>query len=160
MLEKEDAVQRAPQDAQAWLDLGVKQQENEREHKAIEALTRALELDQTLLPAWLALAISHSNEGSRQDVYRTIREWIKQNSDYAAVSSKYQLESEEESWNNLKAMKEQVIACLLEMANTQTDAGLDADVQVALAVVLSTSEVGDVMGGFEHSRLPAISLGL
>jgi len=99
-----------------------------------------VELDPSLLPAWLALAISHSNEGNRQAVYRTIREWIMHNSSYALVSNKYDLQTEAESWNGMKAMREQVIVCLLEMANTQTDVGLDADVQVALAVLLSTSE--------------------
>ena len=38
VLEMEAAVQRDPLNAQAWFQLGVKQQENEREQKAVQAL--------------------------------------------------------------------------------------------------------------------------
>ena len=51
-------VQRDPANASVWFNLGVKQQENEREGKAIQALRRALELEPGHLPSWLALAIS------------------------------------------------------------------------------------------------------
>ena len=46
VLELEAAVQRDPTDALRWYELGVKQQENEREQKAVQALRRALELEQ------------------------------------------------------------------------------------------------------------------
>ena len=68
----EAAVQRDPLNAHAWFQLGVKQQENEREGKAIQALRRALELDPTHLPSWLALAISHTNEGNRHGTYEAM----------------------------------------------------------------------------------------
>ena len=55
-------MQRDPANAQAWFQLGVKQQENEREGKAIQALRRALELDAAHLPSWLALAISQTGQ--------------------------------------------------------------------------------------------------
>ncbi|KAL9936915.1 hypothetical protein V8E36_004150 [Tilletia maclaganii] len=49
VLEREAAVQDDPTNAaQAWYDLGVKQQENEREGLAISALHRAVQLDPKL----------------------------------------------------------------------------------------------------------------
>ncbi|KAG8887577.1 hypothetical protein FRB98_009419 [Tulasnella sp. 332] len=142
VLEKEAAAQRDPANASAWLDLGVKQQENEREDNAIEALDRAVELDPTLLPAWLALAISHTNEGNRYEATRAIRQWISHNDQYAGVSAKYNVKDEafERAAVNVKAMRSELIDCLLDMANTPVGEGLDADVQVALAVLLNTSE--------------------
>lgn len=144
MLEKEAAVQRNPKSASAWLDLGVRQQENEREDKAIEALSRAVELDPTLLPAWLALAISHTNEGNRYEANRAIRQWIAHNDQYAGISGKYNVKDEafERVAVNVKAMRSELVDCLVDMANAPVNAGLDADVQVALAVLLNTSEVG------------------
>ncbi|KAL9711601.1 hypothetical protein Ac2012v2_004672 [Leucoagaricus gongylophorus] len=54
VLELEAAVQRDMTKARAWYELGVRQQENEREHQALQALKRAVELDPTHLPSWLA----------------------------------------------------------------------------------------------------------
>ena len=57
-LELEAAVQRDSKNVQAWFALGVKQQDSEREQKAIDALSRAVELDPEYVPSWLALGIS------------------------------------------------------------------------------------------------------
>lgn len=76
MLQTEAAVQRNPNDASAWFELGVKQQENEREDKAIQALSRALELEPTHTAALLALAISHTNENNRAGTLGAIERWI------------------------------------------------------------------------------------
>lgn len=142
VLEKEDAVTKNPNDAQAWLELGVRQQENEHEDKAIEALTQAVELDPTLLPAWIALAISHTNEGSRHAAYSAIRQWILHNDRYRAVSEKFNLRDESGANKSLHDVRGELIECLLEMANVMMpEWALDADVQVALAVLLNTSEV-------------------
>ncbi|KAG9010417.1 hypothetical protein FRB93_004257 [Tulasnella sp. JGI-2019a] len=140
VLEKEAAIQRDPSNANAWLDLGVRQQENEREEEAIDALTRAVELDPTLLPAWLALAISHTNEGNRFEANRAIRQWISHNEQYSTISARYNVK-EESAERNVRAMRSELIDCLLDMANAMhVGGGLDADVQVALAVLLNTSE--------------------
>lgn len=146
VLEKEAEVQRNPQSAAAWLALGMKQQENEREDKAIAALRRALELDSTLLSAWLALAISHTNEGSRHDAYQALQQWIDNNDQYKDVSAKYQGRSdgrEESEFVSMREKGEKLVNCLIEMAMRGQEMGVDADVQIALAVLLNASEVCD-----------------
>ena len=75
-------MQREPKNANRWYDLGVKQQENEREQKATQALRKALELDPDLLPAWLALGVSLTNEGNRAGASNAIKEWIERNKRY------------------------------------------------------------------------------
>ena len=82
VLELEAAVQRDPTDASAWYELGVKQQENEQERKAIQALRRAAALDPAHLPTWLALAVSYTNDSDRTETCLAVNEWVERNERY------------------------------------------------------------------------------
>jgi peroxin-5 len=141
----EAVVQRDPSNSRAWYDLGVKQQENEREQQAISALRRSLELDPTHLPSWLALAISYTNEGDRRGTYEAIQNWIKYNGAYRSIVDAYQVGDGGES--NGSDHFQKLIGCLIAMARglsrpgTGGDDEVDADVQIALAVLLNTNEV-------------------
>jgi peroxin-5 len=122
--------------AKAWYDLGVKQQENEREQKALQALERAVELDPTHLPSWLALAISYTNDNNRQGTYDAVEEWVKRNERYASIpydSSK--------SAKNMNERYSRLVDQLIAMARSDTNGDIDADTQIALAVLLNTNEV-------------------
>lgn len=137
----EAAVQRNRTDAQAWYQLGVKQQENEREQKAITALRRALELDPTHLPSWLALAVSHTNEGNRLQTYHAIRQWVDHNKKYrSAVDEFYSVNPEREDMTNAERF-ESLAQCLMVMARGDVSGEIDADIQIALAVLLNANEV-------------------
>ncbi|KAG8918405.1 hypothetical protein FRC01_001874 [Tulasnella sp. 417] len=144
ILQKEAYVQRHPHDAQAWFELGVRQQENEREGRAILALQRALELDPTLLPAWLSLATSHTNEGNRQEACNALQQWIIHNEQYKIISAKYHLLSQpSQGFVSMREKREALVNCLIEMATRASEVGvqgIDADVQIALAVLLNTSD--------------------
>ena len=145
VLAMEAVVQRDPSNARAWYELGVKQQENEREQQAISALRRSLELDPTRLPSWLALAISYTNEGDRRGTYEAIQNWIKYNEAYLEIVGAYQAGDGGES--NGTDQFQKLIGCLIAMARgpsrpgTGGDDEVDADVQIALAVLLNTNEV-------------------
>jgi len=144
VLEMEAAVQRDPANARAWYELGVKQQENEREQQAIWALQRALDLDPTHLPSWLALAISYTNEGDRQGTYEAIRSWVRHNETHRDVVAAYEAGNGPES--NSPDEFQKLIGCLIVMARGVSQSGngsavVDADVQIALAVLLNTNEV-------------------
>ncbi|KAJ3537512.1 hypothetical protein NM688_g6677 [Phlebia brevispora] len=152
VLELEATVQRDPHNASAWFELGVKQQENEREQKAIHALRRALELDPTYLPAWLALAVSHTNDGNRVGAYEGIREWVTRNNQYATAVEAYRTShaidgdaTQTEKFNNL-------IDCLITMARSDASGQIDADIQIALAILMNTNEVS--FSAFETFSLP------
>jgi peroxin-5 len=134
-------VLRDPEDAQAWFDLGVKQQANEREDKAIQALRRAVELDPSLLAAWLELAVSYTNEGKRSHAYDAIEDWITRKEIYANAVRRWK---ESEAGSSSKADRAQdLIGCLIEMARSVPGGAIDADVQIALGVLLNTSEVSE-----------------
>ncbi|KAF9529189.1 hypothetical protein CPB83DRAFT_869092 [Crepidotus variabilis] len=140
VLELEAAVQRNVNDAGAWYDLGVKQQENEREHKALQALERAVELDPTHLPAWLALAISYTNDNNRQGTYDAIYEWVSRNAKYEQAVSRFRALNPDSADLTLADQYSQLIACLITMATSDVNGDVDADTQIALAVLLNTNE--------------------
>ncbi|KAJ1667218.1 hypothetical protein GGF38_002799, partial [Coemansia sp. RSA 25] len=85
ILALESAVMQSPQDAQAWLQLGLKQQENEQEQAAIAALRKAISLDASSLDAHLALAVSYTNEGYQMDAYDELHEWVSRHDRYKAL---------------------------------------------------------------------------
>lgn len=145
----EASVQRDPTDPKAWFELGVKQQENEREHKAIQALERALDLDPTHLPSWLALSVSQTNEGNRTGTYNAIRQWVDRNGQYASVLAQHH-RKEPEHADHTAATKEEfdrLVECLIAMARSDGTKGeINADVQIALAIILNTNEVSALCG--------------
>ncbi|TKY86347.1 hypothetical protein EX895_004496 [Sporisorium graminicola] len=158
VLEKEAAVQQDPYNASAWYDLGVKQQENEREVQAIAALRKALELDSNLKDAWLALAVSYTNENDRTAAYEAIEKWIERNDKYrevaqrasthaaaAAASTKQRERSDSVSSHSTSAsiveQHTRLTDLLISMVRSGGERGeIDADVQVALGVIFNSSE--------------------
>ncbi|KAI0949348.1 hypothetical protein AcW1_008987 [Taiwanofungus camphoratus] len=140
VLELEAAVQRDPTNALRWFELGVKQQENERERKAVQALRRALELDPSHLPSWLALAVSHTNEGNRLGAYTAIREWVDRNERYHATVEQFRALNVETPEMTRAERFESLTQCLISMARANMSGEIDADIQIALAVLLNTNE--------------------
>ncbi|KAJ7497473.1 hypothetical protein FB451DRAFT_1386718 [Mycena latifolia] len=140
VLELEAVVQRNMTDASAWFDLGVKQQANEREKQALQALTRAVELDPSHLAAWLALAISHTNDGNRAATHDAIRNWVDRNERYRDAVSQYRASHPDNSYAPLPEQFGSLIQCLIAMARSDTTGAVDADIQIALAVLLNTNE--------------------
>lgn len=138
-------------DAAAWLALGIKQQENEREHKALQALQRATELDPSHLPAWLALAISYTNDGNRLETYNSIREWVNRNDKYNASVIQFRRQISDESKASMTERYAYLIQCLIAMARSDPEGEIDADTQIALAVLLNANEVWSFM--FRHPAL-------
>ncbi|EJU04384.1 TPR-like protein [Dacryopinax primogenitus] len=138
VLEKEAAVQRDPTNAAAWYELGVKQQENEREQKAIQALQRAVELDPEYIDAWLALAVSLVNEADRRQAYDAIEAWIERNARYRGT----QKPTSTVASNTQKMAERQdlLMRQLIAMACDVPEGEIDADVQIALGVLFNINE--------------------
>ena len=142
MLELEAEVQRDPLNVSAWFELGVKQQENEREQKAISALQRAVDLDPTYLAAWLALAISHTNENQRSAADDTIEQWITRNEKYKSIVADHRSAFQAKRDDSILQREKHsaLIECLMSIARSG-NGEIDADVQIALAVLLNSSDV-------------------
>ncbi|KAI0358408.1 TPR-like protein [Trametes cingulata] len=140
VLELEAAVQRDPTNAARWYELGVKQQENEREQKAVQALRRALELDPTHLPSWLALGVSHTNEGDRAGACNAIQEWVNRNERYAAAVAQFRALNPERAGASQAEKLTDLMHCLMSIVRENAGGEIDADIQIALAVLLNTNE--------------------
>jgi peroxin-5 len=146
ILAREAAVQESPSNPLAWLSLGLKQQENEREELAIRALQRALELDPTLGEAWLALAVSYTNDNVRGKAYDAIERWVESKGEYESVIEHHRERaggaSAREAGQVLNSQRHAYLTGLLvDMARAGGgESGVDADVQIALGVLFNASE--------------------
>ncbi|XP_026869338.1 PEX5-related protein isoform X4 [Electrophorus electricus] len=78
----EAAILQDPQDSEAWQVLGTTQAENENEQAAIVSLQRCLELHPNNLQALMALAVSMTNTGMKQEACEALLGWLKHNQKY------------------------------------------------------------------------------
>ncbi|ORX66971.1 TPR-like protein [Linderina pennispora] len=131
----ETSVTQNPQDAQAWLELGLKQQENEREESAIAALRKAIQLDPNGLDAHLALAVSYTNEGYQMDAYDELHEWIAHHDRYKSLIPA----TAPENMTSANTRKDYVQDLYIQAARMTPGQDWDPDVQVALGVLFNIS---------------------
>jgi peroxin-5 len=124
-------VQQNPSDHEAWYALGLKQQENEREDQAIRALAKVIDLDPDYRPAYLALAVSYTNEATHEKARVMLGKWI----DMANVDSM----SESEGSADLQG-HQGLVDRLIDLARRSPEE-VDPDVQIALGVLFNSSEV-------------------
>ncbi|KAF9272895.1 hypothetical protein BGZ68_001995 [Mortierella alpina] len=136
ILALEAAVQKDATDAAAWHQLGLRQQENERETMAIAALQKAVEANPKELNAWLALAVSYTNENCRVDAYDALQSWVENSDQYKGVLGSVQ----GGKGRSAQARHEYVTGLFLEAARTNPGENLDPDVQIALGVLFNVSE--------------------
>jgi len=141
VLELEAAVQNDPTDHEAWYALGLKQQENERESAAILALGKVVQLDPDYRPAYLALAVSYTNEGELRMANRMMEKWINLAPMASQLSSGLSTETDhdEGDWRDAQDV---LIERLIGLARMNPEE-LDPDVQVALGVLFNSGEQYD-----------------
>jgi peroxin-5 len=125
-------VQHDPSDHEAWYALGLKQQENEREDQAIRALSKVIDLDPDYRPAYLALAVSYTNEGTHQKARVMLDRWIQMAQNGGPVTETDDLAA---AFNH-----QQLVERLIDLARTSPEE-VDPDVQIALGVLFNSSEV-------------------
>ena len=138
VLEHEAAVQEDPKDASKWYNLGLRQQENERETQAIAALHEALKIDPAMKEAWLALAVSYTNENDRDEALEALDRWIKVNDKYQAVVQSYQQARGRQGQDRHRQLANMLLAMARSRAQDISEP-VDADVQVAMGVLFNAS---------------------
>ncbi|KAI9262031.1 hypothetical protein BY458DRAFT_439385 [Sporodiniella umbellata] len=134
ILATEARVQLQTSDSGAWKELGLKQQENERDAAAIAALKQAVKLNPSALDAWMALAVSYTNENCRSDAYDSLEQWIANHNQYRHLSQKH-------GQTNIRPENRHahITSLFIEAARSSPGAEMDPDVQVGLGVLFNVS---------------------
>lgn len=157
VLQHEAAVLARPTDSSAWLSLGLKQQENERDDMAAQALLQCVGLDPMCGQAYLALSVSYTNEGRLREAHDVLERWVDVVNGRPPRESATGSMVEQGLGSGLDAATEpitresrhrQLAAELIDMVQRgaqgkQGDDVVDADVQVALGVLFNASEVSN-----------------
>ncbi|GAA6102537.1 PEX5-related protein isoform X1 [Tachysurus ichikawai] len=141
----ESAILQDPQDSEAWQVLGTTQAENENEQAAIVSLQRCLELHPNNLQALMALAVSLTNTGMKQEACEALLGWLRHNPKYkhhlknsnnlqGSPSSRHLSLSAPTACSLLPEVKE----LFLEVAQQNPDT-IDPDLQTGLGVLYNLS---------------------
>ncbi|OCF61522.1 hypothetical protein L486_01170 [Kwoniella mangroviensis CBS 10435] len=134
VLELEAAVQNSPSSFEAWYNLGLKQQENEREESAILALSKTIQLEPDYRPAYLALAVSYTNESEIEAACTMLDKWISLGEGLGTNASRVDAQEGGKLRDRAK-----LIERLIDVAR-QDPENVDSDVQVALGVLFNATE--------------------
>ncbi|XP_076009233.1 PEX5-related protein [Genypterus blacodes] len=144
----EAAVLQDPQDSEAWQVLGTTQAENENEQAAIVSLQRCLELHPNNQTALMALAVSLTNTGMRQDACEALLRWLRHNPKYkhllkgkphlmASPNSQRRM-SHAANMSRHESLQPDVKELFLEAVQQNSDS-VDPDVQTGLGVLYNVS---------------------
>ncbi|CAO3591675.1 unnamed protein product [Absidia cylindrospora] len=118
-------------DAASWNEMGMDLQETEQDVAAIDAFRHALDLDTTMLDAWLNLAISYTNEHQRGSVYDCLEAWLQHNDKYQHLCNP----SNDVMMDRNTALIERFILAARCAPGDTTANDIDADVQVILGIL-------------------------
>jgi peroxin-5 len=142
ILKLEALVEKDPTNTGAWFELGKKQQENENDSNAIAALQKSIALDPQNLEAYLAIAVSFTNENMTFEAYNSITDWINNNPIYSNIDGPTPLSSMQRH--------EMLVQSLVHAAMSNPGQDLDPNVQLALGVLFNiSSEYSKAIDCFE-----------
>ncbi|XP_075878888.1 PEX5-related protein isoform X2 [Nelusetta ayraudi] len=145
----EAAVLQDPHDSEAWQVLGTTQAENENEQAAIVSLQRCLELHPNNLAALMALAVSLTNTGMRNDACEALLRWLRHNPKYkhllkgkshlmASPNSQRRMSQAPNLTRHESSLLPEVKELFLETVQNNSDS-IDPDLQTGLGVLYNLS---------------------
>ncbi|CAI9740986.1 peroxisomal targeting signal 1 receptor-like isoform X2 [Octopus vulgaris] len=137
----EAAVQKDASHAEAWQYLGTTQAENEREPAAIAALKKCLELQPDNLTAWMAIAVSYTNEYQQLQACSALKSWLAHNPQYSHLAPISEIKPGSASTASSMASKNQMMEIrdlYIEAARLSPNK-IDPDVQCGLGVLFNLS---------------------
>ncbi|XP_046703678.1 PEX5-related protein isoform X2 [Silurus meridionalis] len=141
----EAAILQDPQDSEAWQVLGTTQAENENEQAAIVSLQRCLELHPNNLQALMALAVSLTNTGMKQEACEALLGWMRHNPKYKHLLKNRNNQQGSPSSRRLSYSTSMTCSLLPEVKELFLDAAqqnpdtIDPDLQTGLGVLYNLS---------------------
>ncbi|XP_059143327.1 peroxisomal targeting signal 1 receptor-like [Physella acuta] len=135
----EAAVQKSPTHIEAWQYLGTTQAENEQEMAAIAALRKCIDLDPDNLTAWMALAVSYTNESFGSHACHALKSWLARNPQYSNLI-KEPLSTQPPELTFMSSSEHEAIRELyLSAARLSAETTIDPDVQCGLGILFNLS---------------------
>ncbi|XP_036970163.1 PEX5-related protein isoform X2 [Acanthopagrus latus] len=145
----EAAVLQDPHDSEAWQVLGTTQAENENEQAAIVSLQRCLELHPNNLPALMALAVSLTNTGMRNEACEALLRWLRHNPKYkhllkgkthlmGSPNSQRRMSQAPNMGRHESSLQPEVKELFLDAVQNNSDS-IDPDLQTGLGVLYNLS---------------------
>nr|CAG4651782.1 EOG090X054E [Triops cancriformis] len=132
----EEAARQSPEKAQIWLTLGLTLAQNEQDPKAIQAFKKCLTLKdcavELQLEAYMALAVSLTNEAYQVQAVEALREWLERNPKYSHLAPPLPADTHLKVTSLLSGVEEAFLAA----ARLSPVQDIDADVQTGLGVLL------------------------
>lgn len=140
----EAAAQRDMQNNEVWRRLGEAHAENDRDDRAIAALTRATHIDAGDLPALMSLAVSCTNDSYRVQALRVLKNWLARNPRYHdhPLLSAPEFTQEIDTMDDESELHDRVTEMYLEAARMSPH-DPDPDVQIALGLLFNISQEYD-----------------
>jgi len=143
VLALESAVQRDPQNVQAWKLLGTAQAECDNDEKAIQAYTKAYEQNPQDLDVLLELGVSYTNELNKIRALVFLKTWLENHPRYSDTvkqhpSSQRQFENDEQmiSWK-FSRYDQDVTDMFLQASKLNPN---DAELHLVLGVLYNISD--------------------
>eukprot|EP00300_Choanocystis_sp_HF-7_P018976 c20196_g1_i3.p1 GENE.c20196_g1_i3~~c20196_g1_i3.p1 ORF type:complete len:350 (-),score=79.86 c20196_g1_i3:183-1232(-) len=131
----EESVQRSPDNARAWMWLGLAQAENDDDVSALYCLGKAVECDPSDLDAYMALATSATNELTRTDALHALVQWLRHNDKYSELVKNLPPSLIDSGISDF-VLHRQVVEAFMSAARSHPNAP-DPDVQIALGLLFN-----------------------
>lgn len=122
-----------PDNSQCWHQLGQAHAENDKDEEAILALQKAVESDPSNLEAKMALAVSYTNDLTKEKALDVLLDWIQKNGKYKHLAIELPQELDFASYHNL-------VTDLFIQAARLNPSQPDSDVQTGLGLLYNLSQ--------------------
>ncbi|KAM9990898.1 hypothetical protein ACTFIY_006940 [Dictyostelium cf. discoideum] len=134
----ESEVKRNPENAMAWMYLGIAHAENDQDSQATTCLIKSLQIDPTNSKARLALAVSHTNDYQKERALDTLEEWLQRTPEYTALYKQFKGSVDPNSFLDTWSRHEFTTNLFIEAARSRPS-NPDPEVQTALGLLYNMS---------------------
>ncbi|EGC36495.1 hypothetical protein DICPUDRAFT_47119 [Dictyostelium purpureum] len=134
----ESEVKRNPENATAWMYLGIAHAENDQDGKAITCLLKSINIEPNNIKARLALAVSYTNDYQKESALSTLEEWLQRSPVYSNLYREFKGNADPDSFMDTWKHHEFTNNLFIEAARLRPN-NPDPEVQTALGLLYNMS---------------------